>query len=215
MNFDSDSLLAQLATPRATTDSELDDAIQRAILCRLRHRNQTSDLSHDYFGLVRVNEFTRCIESRFQNVGLCRFRKRFQICIEELVELEKIEFRCEKIRALYGHSLPGVIVGEMKWPNFPLYHATRRQHLDSILKHGLQSQSRTWVHLTTDSRYAAKILANHDYEEGSVLLSVTPVLLEDSDVTFRKTNSHVWLASWVPPFAIKICDPNDHSEIKA
>ena len=215
LNYDPESLLAQLAMPRATTDLELDDAIVRAILGCLRHKTLSSPLSHDCFGLVRVEEFTRCVEKRFQHVDACRLRKRFQISIEELIELEKIEFRAGKVRALYGHSLHGVIVGEMKWPDSTLYHATRERHLDSIFEHGLRSQSRTWVHLTTNSQYADRILVNHECGGGAVLLSVKPTLLEDSDVTFRKPNSHVWLASRIPSFAIKVCDPNDHSELKA
>ena len=141
----------------------------------------------------------------FIKLSVCGFANEFEFVSSCFTQQEKIEIRGQKIRALYGHSLPGVIAGELKWPDSLLYHATRRRHLDSIFKHGLQSQSRTWVHLTTDSKYAATILANHDYEGHSVLLSVTPSLLEDADVTFRKPNSHVWLASRIPPRAKKIC----------
>lgn len=213
MTFDSDRLLDQLNKQRTVTDSELDDRIGRAILGGLRHKSPSSPLRHDCFGLVQLEQFTQHIECRFHQVECLRFRERVRICLELLTQQEKIEIRGQKIRALYGHSLPGVIAGELKWPDSLLYHATRRRHLDSIFKHGLQSQSRTWVHLTTDSKYAATILANHDYEGHSVLLSVTPSLLENADVTFRKPNSHVWLASHIPPCAIRVSEPNDHSEI--
>lgn len=206
MVLDSESLLTQLATPCPLTDAELGDSIQRAILGGLRHEDYLDELRRDCFGLSRLDEFIQLLQRKFHSLDAARFHLLFQRSVERLLIEERIEIRGDKIRALYGHSLRGVIVGEMKWPQSPLFHATSNRHLDSILEHGLRPQSRTWVHLTSNERYADEILGGHDYDGESVLLTVVPPLLEDADVTFRKPNSHVWLANHIPPFAIKICD---------
>ena len=211
MTFDSDTLLEQLAVRRPFTDEELDDRIGRTILGGLRHPNPLANIRHDCFGLFQLENFNRFVTSRFQQAELVRFHERFEQVFEQLVAKEKIEICGDKVRALYGHSLRGIIVGEMKWPKTKLFHATRERHLESILEHGLRPQGRTWVHLTTNERYADTILKNHGYEGRSILLRVVPDLLEDFDVTFRKPNSHVWLANRVPPVGIKICESNNHS----
>lgn len=204
MNFDSDALIEQLAVRRAFTDEELDERIGRIILGGLRHPNPLANLLHDCFGQFQIENFNRFVAGRFQQAEPARFQDRFKQVFEQLVAKEKIEVRGNKVRALYGHSLRGIIVGEMKWPTIELFHATRQRHLASILKHGLKPQGRTWVHLTTNERYADTILKNHSYEGRSILLRIVPNLLEDFDVTFRKPNSHVWLADHVPPVGIKI-----------
>jgi putative RNA 2'-phosphotransferase len=213
MTFDLDVSLEQLLVRRQCTDEELDDRIGRTILGGLRHPNPLANLRHDCFGLFQIEDFNRFVVGRFKQAELCRFHERFEQVFEQLLAKEKIEVRGDKVRALYGHSLRRVIVGEMKWPKTELFHATRKRHLESILEHGLRPQGRTWVHLTSNERYADTILKNHDYEGRSVLLRVVPDLLEDFDITFRKPNSHVWLVNRIPPVGIKFCEPNSHSEV--
>lgn len=212
MNCDSEALFEQLAVRRAFTDEELDDRIGRTILGGLRHPNPLANLRHDCFGLFQIENLNRFVAGRFQQAEPARFQDRFEQVFEQLVAKEKIEVRGDKVRALYGHSLRGIIVGEMKWPKMELFHATRQRYLASILKHGLRPQGRTWVHLTSNERYADTILRNHNYGGRSILFKVVPNLLEDFDVTFRKPNSHVWLVNRVPSVAIKVCEPNSHSK---
>ena len=212
-NFDPKEILSELLVQREPSDSELDDQIMLAILRELRHGSPMQKLPRDCFGLARMDSFTCFIQNGFPKTECPRFQERFHHCIEVLIALEKIEIRGKKIRALYGHSLPGVIVGEMKWPNSHLFHATQKRHLNSIFKHGLRPQGRTWVHLTTSPKYASEILTNHSYQGRPVLLRIIPELLESHDITFRKPNSHVWLANRIPSVAIKVSEPNGHSEI--
>lgn len=183
------------------------------ILRALRHGSPMRNLQRDYFEFARMDSFTCFIQSGFAKTKGTRFDERFHHSIEALIASEKIEIRCGKIRALYGHSLPRVIVGEMKWPTTHLFHATQKRHLYSIFKHGLRPQRRTWVHLTTSPKYASEILTSHSYQGHPVLLRIIPELLESHNITFRKPNSHVWLANRIPSVAIKVCEPNGHSAI--
>lgn len=209
-NFE--SLLSRLTEVREMRDEELDEAIARSILRLLRHGDPSADIIHNGFGLVPVELFNCWVREQFSKVSYERFQQRFRKQIDELMVTEKIEFRAGGIRALYGHSIRGIIVGQMKWPDTTLFHATRGRHLGSIFEYGLRPQSRTWVHLTSDIEYAHRILKNHSFDEPPALLSIDAEQMEGCDVTFRQPNSHVWLANHIPPAAIGIVRPNDHSE---
>ena len=211
MNLDEVDLAAELEKPRAPNDSELNERISRAILRWLRHG--ATDLHQECFALFQLEQFAIKIEKALAPKCGPGFRTRLQSNVEQLVELEKIELRGDKIRALYGHSLRGIIVGRMKWPEIPLFHATSQRHLDSILEHGLRPQGRTWVHLTSQTEYANRICKHHSFDGPAVMLQVDARRLKDHDVTFRQPNSHVWLANHVPPVGILVCEPNGHSEI--
>lgn len=213
MSDESSGLLKQLTSRREPTETELEELIGRAILGVLRHDDKSTPANHDQFGLLIKNQLQASIEARFRTISEDVLSKCYGKVVDSLIAMEKIEIRGDKIRAMYGHSLRGIIVGEMKWPEVALYHATRKRHLGSILATGLTPRGRTWVHLTGNARYAADILTNHDYEGGSVLLKVIPDLLADCDVTFRKPNSHVWLANHIPPIGIEVWQLNGGSDL--
>jgi len=213
MEFDAKSLFDLLTTPRVPDADELDEAISRAVLRVLRHGDQSVSEQHDYFGLYHMREFADVLRTHFKVLTENDFAASLERVIESLIVAEKIEIRNGKIRALYGHSLRGIIVGQLKWPEIPLFHATSKRHLDSILENGLRLQGRIWVHLTSEIEYANRIFKNHSFDGPSVMLKVDASRLEDHNVTFRRPNSHVWLASFIPPVGIEFCEPNDHSEI--
>ena len=129
MGIDSEHLLTQLAMPRPLADEELTAGIERAILGGLRHGTGLGELRRDCFGLSLLDEFTQHLRRKFLTVESSRFLLLFQRSVEQLLMEERIEIRGDKIRALYGHSLRGVIVGEMKWPESQLFHATCDRHL--------------------------------------------------------------------------------------
>lgn len=200
MITDSNDLETLLTSKRPPSEEELDDVICRSILRVLRHGDPESDLRHDYFGLFHLEKFMSFLSRQFESLE----GDRLQLAIDQLITMEKIEIRSDKIRALYGHSLRRIIVGQLKWPVTKLFHATCKRHLNSIFKYGLRPQSRTWVHLTSDVEYANRILKNHSFFGPPALLSIDARQLEDYDVTFRQPNSHVWLANRVPPAGIEV-----------
>ena len=213
MESDSNNLFNQLTTPRLPDAEELQEAVSRAVLRVLRHGDESSSVQHDRFGLFQSNDFAAVLRSQFRTMAHRNIVETLDRVIDSLVVDEKIEIRSDKIRALYGHSLRGIIVGRMKWPEIPLFHATSQRHLDSILEHGLRPQGRAWVHLTSQIDYANRIYKHHSFDGPAVKLQVDARRLEDHDVTFRQPNSHVWLANHVPPVGILVCEPNGHSEI--
>ena len=213
MELNSLDLLKQLTTQREPNEEELNEAMTRAVLRILRHGDREARIFNDYFGLYATKDFIAVIRDRFSKLSQEAFLKRFDAIVQSLIESEKVEIRSNKIRALYGHSIRGIIVGAMKWPEIPLFHATRGLYLPKILAKGLRPKGRTWVHLTSQLDYANRIQMHHSFEGRGVLLSIDPQRLEGQDVTFRQPNSHIWLATPIPPEAIRVCEPNEHSEL--
>lgn len=103
-----------------------------------------------------------------------------------------------KIRANQGHSIEGVVI-KMKQVDSPpeyLYHGTAQRSLDSILKDGLRSMSRNYVHISTDYATAVKVGSRHG----------KPVVLQFRAADFVRdgyklyiSDNGVWQAEFVPP----------------
>jgi RNA:NAD 2'-phosphotransferase (TPT1/KptA family) len=109
-----DNLFSQLTTARVIRDDELVNGISQAILRLLRHGDSASGVVFDQFGLVAEEQFKTWIGRQFPDIPAERFQACLASQIDELLAAEKIEFRCGRIRALYGHSIRRVLVGEMK-----------------------------------------------------------------------------------------------------
>ena len=198
MNTNSNNLILQLTARRKISDEELSERIQRTMLRVLRHDKPASGLQHDRFAFFKLHEFLEYVDDKVSHLrdGVA---ERLLSNLEALIAAEKVEIRSGKIRALYGHSLRGVIVGRLQWPEQPLLHATLLRSLKQIFEQGLRMQSRNWVHLTTSREYANSLMTSQTGDGPTALLSVDPSLIEDEPVCFRQANSHVWLAAYVPP----------------
>ena len=212
MEVDFNVLLKQLTSPRLLSPEEQKEVMMRAVLRVLRHGDNEARIVHDRFGLYRANDFVSLIRHQFSRLSQETFSERFDCVVQSLIESERIEFRSDKVRALYGHSIRGIIVGQMKWPEVPLFHATSQRHLPLILEFGLRPQGRSWVHLTSQLEYANRIQKHHSYDGHGTLLRIAPERMEDHRVTFRQPNSHIWLANRITPEAIQVCEPHDYSE---
>lgn len=203
MNTNSNNLILQLTARRKISDEELSERIQRTMLRVLRHDKPASGLRHDGFAFFKLQEFLEYVDDKVSYLrdGVA---ERLLSNLEALIAAEKVEIRSGKVRALYGHSLRRIIVGQLKWPEQPLLHATLHRRLKHIFQQGLRCQSRTWVHLTTSREYADSLLKSQKGDGPTVLLSMNPTLIENEAVCFRQPNSHVWLANFVPPKAISV-----------
>ena len=194
-----------LATPRKLSPEEVRSYFAKSILGLLRHQSTDSTITHDQFGFVDTDVLVR----HFDTVSLPNSIKERQLMLDltlaQLVAEERVEFRGPKVRALYGHSLSGVLVGRLEWPTQRLLHVTRAWQATPILWQGLKRRRRSYVHLTTSFDYALKLFEQHP--ESSLFLEVDPEKVLDDDVFFRKPNSHVWLANRIPPDAIRRTTP--------
>lgn len=114
------------------------------------------------------------------------------------------ELRADRIRALYGHSVPGRIAKERARPPGTLCHGTAPAAVASVLAHGLKPMRRQYVHLSPD-RATAEQVGSRKARPGAVL-EVDAARAWDDGVAFYRGNDQVWLADQVPPEYLKVVD---------
>lgn len=120
----------------------------------------------------------------------------------EASDKKRHEIVGDKIRALYGHSIPMHIRKEETTPPDVLYHGTTRKALDRILKEGLKPMSRQYVHLSKDMDTA--ILVGKRRDDKPVILSVDAKQAYEDGIKFYQGNDKVILADYVPAKYLKI-----------
>jgi putative RNA 2'-phosphotransferase len=101
-----------------------------------------------------------------------------------------------RIRALYGHSMPGRLRRGRAAPPAVLFHGTSPDAVKVIMHDGLRPMSRQYAHLSVDTTMAREVGRRK---------SRTPVLIEidargahEAGVAFYEGNEKVWLAEVVP-----------------
>ena len=110
---------------------------------------------------------------------------------------QRYEMRDGRIRALYGHSLPGRLAKTPAEPPDILYHGTSALALDAIRAEGLKPMGRQYVHLSTDEATAVKVARR---KRGTpVILRVRAGEAHRQGHAFYIGNERVWLADGVPP----------------
>ncbi len=111
-------------------------------------------------------------------------------------EKKRHELQGDRIRALYGHTIPGRISKEPLVPPETLYHGTPRRTLDAILQGGLQPMKRQYVHLSVDVETALRVGRRRDAQP--VILRIAARKASDAGVAFYRGNDKVVLADCVP-----------------
>ncbi len=116
-----------------------------------------------------------------------------------IVESDKARFELsgEKIRACYGHSVPGRIEKVPVEPPATLYHGTVPRFLDAIERGGLLPMSRQYVHLSSDTETAAIVARRRGQQ--IVILRIDAHAAWAAGVKFYKELNGVWLADAVGP----------------
>jgi len=102
----------------------------------------------------------------------------------------------DRIRALYGHSVPGKLERTASTPPERLYHGTSPTALDAIRHAGLQPMRRQYVHLSHNPADAIEVGRRKHREP--VILRVNAADAAKSGVAFYAGNDKVWLADRVP-----------------
>ena len=99
-----------------------------------------------------------------------------------------------KIRARQGHSIPvDVELKETDPPN-SLYHGTATRFVDSIMREGIKSQSRLYVHLSSDVETAINVGKRHGIP---IVLRVDTYRMKKDGIKFFLSNNGVWLTKFV------------------
>lgn len=159
----------------------------------LRHAPQEYGLCLDEQGWVGLEEL----------IVALREKKRYKTLsasnIEEMISTSKKkrhEIENGKIRALYGHSLQEKIIKESMQPPDILYHGTPHRFVENILKVGLSSKNRQYVHLSEDVNTAITVGKRRD--ESPVVLKVDSKQAWIDGIKFYYGNEDIWLADDIP-----------------
>ncbi len=101
-----------------------------------------------------------------------------------------------KIRALYGHSIPGRLRKAAAVPPDLLYHGSAPTSMPHIRSSGLLPMGRQYVHLSVDTATAAEV--GRRKAQQPVILRVFARDAHDNGIDFYEGNEKVWLADRVP-----------------
>jgi putative RNA 2'-phosphotransferase len=107
------------------------------------------------------------------------------------------EIRNGKIRALYGHSLPGKLSKRLAEPPKVLYHGTSPSATESIRTEGLKPMNRQYVHLSVDIETAKQV--GQRKTKRPMILEVRSYAGYQAGMKFYQGNDCVWLADYVLP----------------
>jgi putative RNA 2'-phosphotransferase len=152
----------------------------------LRHEPWLYELELDEEGWTPVDDLLTAL-------GVSRER------LEDVVRdspKQRFELTGDRVRARYGHSVPGRIVLRPGTPPPLLYHGTSERAAEEILRDGLRPMRRQYVHLSVTTEMAESV-GRRKGTRVRVLAVDTPAA-RAAGVEFSRGNEIVWLADHVP-----------------
>ena len=108
-----------------------------------------------------------------------------------------------KIRALQGHSIPGIFPDlTLSTPPDILYHGTSSRFINNIMREGLKKMSRNHVHLSKNLETARNVGFRHG--GNLVILEVDCLRMVQDGYKFWISKNGVWLTNNIPPEYFKV-----------
>jgi putative RNA 2'-phosphotransferase len=167
--------------------------LSKQISYALRHAPWEYELELDDEGWVYLTQLLDALNSDPSAPKATR------ASVEQMIRLadkQRHEIVGDRIRALYGHSVPGKLKRKRGTPPDTLYHGTSVELIRLIRARGLLPMSRQYVHLSTDEETARRVGSR---KRGQVaILRVHAHSAAAAGVPFYEGNSQVWLADEVP-----------------
>jgi putative RNA 2'-phosphotransferase len=176
-----------------------DIRLSKAISFALRHQPWLFELELDDEGWVSLEDLLTALHH-----DRPQWQSLTQADIERVIsssDKQRFEIQNDRIRAFYGHSLPGKLKKTAAPPPTILYHGTTSAAIDIILRDGLKPMARQYVHLSLDTQTAIAVAKR---KHGHVIiLQVDAHTAHQDHVKFYEGNQSVWLADTVP--SIYLC----------
>lgn len=136
-----------------------------------------------------------------------KLRPHFHVNKESILELieegsrRRFEIAGNKIRALYGHSLHVELKLEEDRTAKKLYHGTNQEAARQILREGLKTMRRKWVHLSPTPKVAKQVgLRRTAYP---TILQIDAETARRNGVKFYKASGEVYLCKAISPQYIR------------
>jgi putative RNA 2'-phosphotransferase len=170
------------------------DTVSRAVAHALRHAPWIYELELDDAGWVLLTDLVEAL--RAKGPAWHGLSRQDLVTMIETSSKKRYEMAGDRIRALYGHSVPGRLVKAEAVPPDVLYHGTSPQAWSAIRTVGLAPMSRQYVHLSVDRRTAVEV--GHRKSRQPVLLTVGAREAAAAGLRFYRGNELTWLADAVP-----------------
>lgn len=107
-----------------------------------------------------------------------------------------------KIRACQGHSINVDVDLKKTAPPPALFHGTATRFLDSIMRDGINSGSRLYVHLSRDEETAQKVGSRHGKP---AVLRVDTAQMAADGYEFYLSENGIFLTKFVPAQYLRVC----------
>ena len=161
-------------------------SLSKEISYSLRHAPWEYELEMDEEGFVPLEQLLNALGITKADV----------IKVMEISEKKRLELEGDKIRALYGHSIPMHIKKIEGTPPAFLYHGTAKRFIPSIKETGLLPMKRQYVHLSVDEETATAVGKRRD--STPVLLKIDTQQAIADGIKFYIGNDKVWLCDKLP-----------------
>lgn len=175
----------KLGTKNMTVDKESSSKtrVSRYMSYLLRHNPE--NLRMDKYGFVEIDELIDKLKEHF------RINKKSLLEIVEKSERKRFEIADNKIRALYGHSIPVKLELEENKAVKVLYHGTTSEAATKILEVGLKPMNRRWVHLSPTIKVAREVGLRRTRKP--VVLQIDAEAARKNGTKFYKATDNVYL----------------------
>lgn len=173
---------------------ELRVKVSRYMSYLLRHSPQ--GLNMDEHGFVDLDKLLEKINQRFK---VDRF---FVLDVVEKSGRRRFEVVGNKIRALYGHTVPVKLEFEEENTIKVLYHGTTPHAASKILREGLKPMKRKWVHLSPTIEVAREVGMRRT--DAPTILEIDAEAARRDGLKFFKATDKVYLCKNVPQKYIRL-----------
>jgi putative RNA 2'-phosphotransferase len=174
--------------------SEHDVALSKVLAHALRHEPWRYELKLDENGWADIDQVLQTMREERPRWGNLE-RTDLETLIATSAK-KRYEIDGNRIRASYGHSVPGRLARTPAAPPDVLFHGTARRTLAAIADQGLIPMARQYVHLSPTEQVAREVGRRRD--SNPVLLRVDAKRAHADGIAFYLGNDVVWLADAVP-----------------
>jgi putative RNA 2'-phosphotransferase len=134
------------------TNQDLIERITRSLAYMLRHQPEEFDLRVDQYGWADLGEVVHALTEK---LGEPIEAADVQAAVDS-GDRRRYEVREDKVRALYGHSIP-IEPGEPSEPPEAVYVGVSRPDAERARRHGLRSGRRRFLHLAASEEDAVEM----------------------------------------------------------
>jgi putative RNA 2'-phosphotransferase len=145
----------------------------------------------DKDGFVSITKILERCKTKYPEID-----KKFLIRLASIPD-SRFQIIDDRIRALYGHSIPVRINLETDNDIKILYHGTTEKAAKEILLKGLKAKSRNKVHLSTTKEEA--LMVGIRRTNNPVILKIDTDKAIKDNIIFQKATNKIYLTDFIPP----------------